>query len=545
MKKIIYYVLLIILFLVPKDIYATNDLNIKCDKTKINRNEEISCTISVSNLNFIATDISGQVQVGDNLSITSSSYDRDVWLSLASKFTVKDIDLMREGLSQVKNLTIATFKVKASSNAAGTSSISFKNVTMGDDSYQSVALSSKTISIGFNSNVNTLSNLSVSGADLDFSGEKTNYSVNIDSDNVTIEAEATHNKAKVTGTGTKKLGYGNNTFNVVVTAEDGSKKTYVLNIKREDDRSTNNNLKSLSVSDCDLKFNKTTNNYDLKVSSDIDEVTIKAELEHNKASFVSGFGPRVIDLQYGLNKVLIKVMSENNKEKIYTINITREDDRSKNNNLKDIFLSYGKVDFSSEETEYTVNVDFEISTMKITAEVEDKKSKVEIEGSEDLVVGENIFTIKVTAEDESVKEYKVKIIRDEKVIITDSNKLKNIKVQGYEINFSPDVYLYTVKTDKQQLNIEVELNDTNSTYKINGNDNLKDGSIISIVVTDKTGNNSIYKIQIEEEKNINLTTIILIISILLNIILIIFIIVYIKKKNNSNYQYKSKEIEII
>ena len=62
--------------------------------------------------------------------------------------------------------------------------------------------------------------------------------------------------------------------------------------------------------------------------------------------------------------------------------------------------------------------------------------------------------------------------------------MKNLKVEDYELNFSPDIYLYKVKTNKSQLNIKVELNDISSTYKITGNNDLKDGSIISIIVTD-------------------------------------------------------------
>ena len=108
--------------------------------------------------------------------------------------------------------------------------------------------------------------------------------------------------------------------------------------------------------------------------------------------------------------------------------------------------------------------------------------------------------------------------------------MKNLKVEDYELNFSPDIYLYKVKTNKSQLNIKVELNDISSTYKITGNNDLKDGSIISIIVTDSNGNNSIYKIEIEQIDKSNWIVIILIISILINIVLVIYII-FISRKN--------------
>lgn len=542
MKKIIYFVLPFILLLIPTNAYAANDISINCGKTKLNKNEEVSCTIAVNNLNFTATDITGKVQTGSNLSITSSSYDRNVWLSLATNFTVADIDLMRNEVTKKNSLTIATFKVKASSTASGTSTITFGNVAMGNDLYQSIPLATKTINITFNSNVNTLSSLSVEGKQLDFSSDKTNYSLTIDNPSVSISATPTHSGARVSGTGTRNLNYGNNTINVVVTAEDGSTKTYVLNITRPDKRSANNNLKSLSLSNGTIKFNKSTTNYNVEVADNVDKVTIKADTEDSKASFESGLGPRTVNLAYGDNKVQIKVKAENGSIKVYTININRKDNRNTNNNLKSITLSDGQITFDEKITEYTVNVPFEVEKMNVKAEAANSKSKVEVNGTEEIVVGENIFTIKVTAENGAVKEYKIKVIRDEKVIITNSNKIKNIIVEGHELVFDPETYNYTIKTKDSMLNIKVELNDEESTYKINGNENLKDGSIISITVTDKDGNNSIYKISIEEENNFDLTIILLFISLGLNLLfLIIIIILLAKKKNNDNSDKQNDE----
>lgn len=536
MKKRFYFILLLLLFL-PIKTYAANDISINCGKTKLNKNEEVNCTILVSNLNFIATDITGQIELGSNLSLVSSSYDSSVWTSLANSFTVADIDLIRQDISKMSSLTVATFKIKAGANASGTSSITFKNVAMGNDSYQSVNLGNKTLSISFTSNINTLSSLSVSDSELSFSSDKTNYSLTVDSSSVVINATPTHSGAKVSGTGKRNLNYGNNTINVVVTAEDGSTKTYVLNITREDNRSTNNNLKDLSISKGNIKFNKTTTTYDVNVDSDVDEITIKAETEDSKASFENGFGPRKVKLEYGQNKIEIKVKSEKGTVKVYTININRKDDRSTNNNLKDITLSNGKIDFDKKQTDYIVNVPFEVETLKVIAIAEDSKSEIEIVGEENLIIGENIFTIKVTAENGSVKEYKIKVIRDEKVIITNSNKINNIEVEGYELDFSPEVYSYIIKTNDTQLNIKVELSDNNSTYEIKGNEELKDGSIISIVVTDKEGNKSIYKITIEQDKKLDWKKILLIVLIAMIIIFVILLIILFKKRKEIKSEY--------
>ena len=534
-KKIKSFIILFILLLVPSYVDAANNININCGKTKLNKNEETSCTLSVTNLNFIPTDVSGSVKVGNNLSITSSSYNSGVWTSFDSSFNVKDINLIRQSKSEVSSITIAVFKVKASNNASGTSSISFNNVVMGDNNYNSVTLGSKNIGISFNSSENNLSSLSVSEGNISFFKDITTYSLNVDKDSITISATPVDSKAKVSGTGKKTLKYGNNTFNVIVTAEDGSKKTYTINVNRKDDRSTNNYLSSLSLSDGRLSFDKNTNTYNVTVDSNVSKVTISAKLDDSKAKFVNGFGPRTVNLNYGKNVVLVKVLSENEKERVYTLNITRKDDRSTDTTLKNITISSGKIDFKKDKYNYDVNVTNDVESIKINAEANDPKSKVEVNGPSTLDVGENIFIIKVTAENGSVKEYKVNVNREKKVTITDGNKIKDIEVEDYELEFYSDVYDYTLKTNESDLDIIVTLYDEDSSYVINGNENLEDGSIISIVVTDKDDNHNIYRIHIENYHEVNVLLILFIISVVLNIIFII-VILYLIIKNKKKHK---------
>lgn len=540
MKKVFYILTISVLLLIPSKVYAANDVSISCGKTKLNKNEETSCTISVNNLNFKATDITGKIKTGNNLSITSSSYDRSVWLSLASNFTVEDLDLMKNEVTSNTSLVIATFKVKASANATGTSTITFDNVAMGNDSYQSIPLASRTVNFSFTSNVNTLSALSVSGANIDFSPDKTTYNLTLDTASVTINATPTHSGARVTGAGNRNLNYGNNAINVVVTAEDGSTKTYTINITRPDKRSQNNNLKSLNVSEGSIKFNKATTSYNVNVEANVTKITISAAVEDSKASFENGYGPRTVNLNYGNNRIQVRVKAENGAVKTYTINVNRKDNRSSNNTLKTLTLSKGKIDFEPNKTDYTITVPNEITSIEVKATAADTKSKVEIIGNnKELVVGENIITIKVTAENQSVKEYKIKVIKEDKVIVTSSNKLKELKVEGYELDFKEDVYSYDLKVKESKLKITATPSDENAKYKITGNDKLKNGSIILITVTDKDGNNLIYKINIEkdepkkeEKKEFKIDNLPLIISILLNIILLIIIIILLIKRKS-------------
>lgn len=86
------------------------------------------------------------------------------------------------------------------------------------------------------SNNANLSNLGI--RPYDFSGFKygiTSYEVSVPESTETIEVYATAQdaKAKITGTGKKALEKGENAVQIVVTAEDGTKKTYTINIIRE------------------------------------------------------------------------------------------------------------------------------------------------------------------------------------------------------------------------------------------------------------------------------------------------------------------------
>ena len=72
----------------------------------------------------------------------------------------------------------------------------------------------------------------------DFSGFRsgtTSYSVTVpaDTESVEVYAEAQDSSATISGTGTVNLQEGENTINVVVTAEDGTTKTYTIIITRE------------------------------------------------------------------------------------------------------------------------------------------------------------------------------------------------------------------------------------------------------------------------------------------------------------------------
>ena len=362
---------------------------------------------------------------------------------------------------------------------------------------------------------NYLSSLAVSNTNITFNRNTLVYNLSTTSDNVQISATKDDNKASVTGTGRFNLNYGTNTYRVNVTAENGSTRTYTININREDTRSSNNNLKSLTLSKGNLNFNKSTTTYNVDVDKDTTSVKIEASLEDVKASFENGFGPRTINLNPGNNTIYIKVRNEIGNVKTYTININREDGKSSDSTLKEIKLSEGKIDFKTDVLEYKVNVEYDVNTFKIDALPTDGKSKVNITGDEKLKVGENTFTITVEAENGKITTYIVKVTRKEEGYkLSTNNYIKSLTIKNHSIDFDKKTYKYTIKTKEKKLDISVTLDDRKSEYKISGNKNLKNGSKVLIKVIGEDGSNRTYTLNIKKSNNALIITLIIVITII-------------------------------
>ena len=358
---------------------------------------------------------------------------------------------------------------------------------------------------------NSLSNLSLSAGALSpsFNKDVTSYTAKVKGSVTNVIVSATLNDTKAQFIGeykprTVNLKYGENLVEIKVKSEKGTEKTYKVVITREDSRSGDNTLSALTLSKGELspKFSKNTTSYTVKVEKDVESIDINATLTDKKSSFVNGFGPRTIKLETGTNKVLIKVKSEKETERTYTINVIRDDGRSYDNDLKTLSINDKTITIEKDKTEYSLSVDYTDTMFDVKALANDTKSTVKLTLPKKLVVGENIVKILVTAENKSTKEYVVKVnmlAKNEELVI--STNLKNITVSGYELNFSEDVKNYYLKiADETTLDIIVEKYDDTTNYEIIGNSDLKNGSVIQIKVTTPDNQESIYSIEITKEE---------------------------------------------
>ncbi|MDR2467293.1 MAG: cadherin-like beta sandwich domain-containing protein, partial [Prevotellaceae bacterium] len=169
----------------------------------------------------------------------------------------------------------------------------------------------------------SLKSLSVSGAALSpaFSPAVLLYSASVPADVATVEisAEADGN-GTVSGAGTKSLKAGENTFEIIVTGNNGANKIYMLKIARSE--SGNADLSYLTAGNYALSplFSPEISNYSVAVAHVNENVVIAAAAAHPGAA-VEGTGFKPLDV--GDNTFRIKVTAENGTVKVYTLIVTR------------------------------------------------------------------------------------------------------------------------------------------------------------------------------------------------------------------------------
>lgn len=209
---------------------------------------------------------------------------------------------------------------------------------------------------------------------------------------------------------------------------------------------------------------------------------------------------------------------------------------SSNNYLSTITVDGEEIEnFSKNTSKYFVKVENDVSTISIEAEAEDEKAKVEIDGPDTLKIGDNEYTISVTSENDTTKFYKVIVTRNEEDESSNTD-IDNIKVKGYNLNFDKNskTFYLSINKNTTKLNIEVTLDDEKSNYEIKGNENLKDGSIVKIIVTAEDGSTDTYRIIIQKDSKSNVPLIIILISSIIIIGIVVFVLIKRKNKNKKN-----------
>lgn len=393
-----------------------------------------------------------------------------------------------------------------------------KNLEIGNNSFEIVVTSDAGIPRTYTINVfrksnsnNFLSSLSVVDESnkeyiTSFNKDTTEYTINVNSDisNVTIGATPEVTTSSVTGTGSKELVTGPNSFEVIVTAENGDSKTYTISITKE--ASSNNYLSNLTVTPGELtpEFNKETNEYNVNVNNSTKSITITATAEHPKAS-VTGDGIKTINV--GEQTFDVTVTAENGDPKTYKVKVTR--DASSNNDLKTLTVDGELInEFNKDKISYEMNVENNVDRLQIGAEVIDETATVTLPGSGgevSLSTGLNTIEIVVTAENGEVKTYTIKVTRD----ASSNNYLKSLTISEGEytpeFNKEEPRYNITVPYEVTSLNIQAKAEDeTNATVDIENNSNFTVGeNTVSINVAAENGEIRTYEIKVTRQAQAN------------------------------------------
>lgn len=299
----------------------------------------------------VVIDASSRIRGGQfNLSINNSNFEvvsvtGANGLSISSNGNLYLAYRVEADYSISSGSAIATITVRAKSSTVGaTSTITVSNVgitLLG--SYDTISAGSKSITLSIakpavvvtKSSNNTLSTLSSTTANLNFNANTTTYSVTVPSNTTTfdVNAVAQDSKATLSVTGNTNLKTGNNVVLIKVTAEDGTTKTYTINVTKE--ASTNNLLSSLTINgyDLDPTFDKDTTKYDVTINdTSVTELDISAVAEDSKSK-VEIIGNE--DLMEGRNIIKVMVTSESGETKTYSLiaNITSGATTSEDSNI--------------------------------------------------------------------------------------------------------------------------------------------------------------------------------------------------------------------
>ena len=260
------------------------------------------------------------------------------------------------------------------------------------------------------------------------------------------------------------------------------------------------------------------------------------------------------------NKENSQEQSKNEESKAQTQE-TREQTKSSNANLSNLGIKPNDFSgFTPNKTEYDVTVPDDVDSIQIYATLQDSKAKILGTGTKDLNYGLNEFTITVTAEDGTTKDYILNITRGGEEENTENvseeylgNGLASLNIENLELSpsFDTNIYEYTVKYigEKTNLDITAEATDPYYLVEVTGNEDLQEGeNLITILVSDPDGENiATYQVtvnkslvdeealareQAEKEKQRNI-----IIGVVIAVIIIAIIIIVIVKKHKKKNKF--------
>jgi hypothetical protein len=329
MKKLIKLSIIALLIMLNVAVVRAGSFTTALSSTKTSVSsvgEQFTLTFAVRNSTGLSAITASLHYDALKLEIVSSSAESGFALTVGNnKFVVDHTELKTGNF----NIAKITFKTKADFQYGQSTSILWNPI--GSDGNEDFSGTGSGVTIKMTqpkSDNSYLSSLSINQGSLNFDKTKTSYTVIVDhaTTSVVLSASAEDGRSSISGTGTKKLEVYSNVYNIVVTAENGSKRTYSINVVRRDADgnagalSTNNNLSEINIQGCPLSFSVNELEYRCEVDNLTLKVDVSAKTEDENATFLIS---NIAELSIGDNSITISVTSESGAIKVYTVVINR------------------------------------------------------------------------------------------------------------------------------------------------------------------------------------------------------------------------------
>lgn len=273
--------------------------------------------------------------------------------------------------------------------------------------------------------------------------------------------------------------------------------------------------------------------YNVTAPSGTKKVTISADLINKKESFVNGKAPGTYNVPANIG---LEVTCESGGHVSVFFNVTVESKPKNNSNnnsqtsnntkqteskaaesvqeskvesvestppptpyLKGLEVKGYTVDFKKDVTKYEIIEEKNVKKLEITATGENDTDKVMISSNaNNIKTGTNNITVTVTNSEGGKNVYTIKFVKTYKE--SSDASLKSLKVKGYDIEFDKDTYVYNLNyKGDTKLDITTAASDSKSKVEVNGNENLKNGSEVTIDVTAEDGTKQSYKLILEKK----------------------------------------------
>ena len=339
--KILSILFLTIFFII---IYKSNvkaaSASISANKTSVTLGETVTITTTINGASWDIS-LSGAISKGyadttDDAENGTKTYTSSFTPSSTGTYTVSlsgnvtDSNDSRASVSDQVTINVS----QASSGGSSSGNSSSGSSSSGSSSSGGSATSNdKTTPTPEKESSNAnLSNLGIRPNDFSgFTPGTTTYDVTVpeDVESVEVYATAQDSGATISGTGNKTLEYGENALSVVVTAEDGTTKTYTINATREGEGETEeetevvNGLSNITIGDLQLNPSFKTDVYEYTVKYIGEDTSLDIQAVATDPSYtVEIVGNE--ELKEGENTITILVTdSEGNNVATYQLTVNK------------------------------------------------------------------------------------------------------------------------------------------------------------------------------------------------------------------------------